>query len=208
MFEFTLDTFTKDTDFPFFIQYGSHEDNLFLHGHKDFSELVIVLSGHATHVVNRESFFVQAGDVFVLNQKAYHCYTDCEDFKICNIMFSLSALLALNYDITSSVGFHSLFILEPNYVNSTHFNILLKLSASRFLVVKDLISNMVTEYTAQSEGRKTLLTAYFLQLITLLSRTYEAQNENDNSEITKLATAVSFLEKTIQKRYPSKCLPR
>ncbi len=40
-----IDEFTKDSDFPFFIQYGRHEEDLCIHSHKDFSELTIVLSG-------------------------------------------------------------------------------------------------------------------------------------------------------------------
>ena len=51
-----LDFFTTDENFPFYIQYGNHEQEMFIHGHEDFSELVIVLGGQATHVVDNENF--------------------------------------------------------------------------------------------------------------------------------------------------------
>ena len=50
--DFFLNWFTQDETFPFFIQYGTHDEDLCLHTHADFSELVIVLSGTATHVVD------------------------------------------------------------------------------------------------------------------------------------------------------------
>ncbi len=35
-----LEYFTRDIDFPFLIQIGEHPDNMFIHSHDDFSELV------------------------------------------------------------------------------------------------------------------------------------------------------------------------
>ena len=34
---YELSEFTSDSDFPFFIQYGRHEDSLSVHSHRDFS---------------------------------------------------------------------------------------------------------------------------------------------------------------------------
>ena len=82
-----LDYFTNDEGFPFFIQYGKHDDYMFMHGHEDFSELVIVLGGRAVHVVENERFEIKKGDVFVMNQGVCHGYDEAENLKICNIMF-------------------------------------------------------------------------------------------------------------------------
>lgn len=54
-----LNWFTTDEHFPFFIQYGGHEEDMDLHMHADFSELVIVLKGHASHIVNDEEAFIK-----------------------------------------------------------------------------------------------------------------------------------------------------
>lgn len=62
-----LNWFTTDEHFPFFIQYGGHEEDTSLHQHADFSELVIVLNGHAAHIVNDEEAFIKKGNVFVIN---------------------------------------------------------------------------------------------------------------------------------------------
>ena len=61
-----LNYFTQDDSFPFFIEYGGHDDEMFMHGHEDFCELVIVMDGTADHVVQQERFHVRKGDVFVM----------------------------------------------------------------------------------------------------------------------------------------------
>ena len=56
---YELSEFTNDSSFPFFIQYGRHDNELFIHSHKDFSELTIVLSGEACHIVEDEKMPVK-----------------------------------------------------------------------------------------------------------------------------------------------------
>ena len=70
--EMHLHYFTTQKDFPFFIQYGHHDENMFLHSHADFSELVFVLGGYATHIVNEEEYSIKKGDVFVINENTSH----------------------------------------------------------------------------------------------------------------------------------------
>lgn len=36
---YELSEFTNDSSFPFFIQYGRHDNELFIHSHKDFRSL-------------------------------------------------------------------------------------------------------------------------------------------------------------------------
>ena len=59
MFRMPLEAFTQDESFPFFIQYGEHEESMYLHGHDAYLELVIVLSGSATHIVDHGNQFSQ-----------------------------------------------------------------------------------------------------------------------------------------------------
>ena len=54
MFKMPLEAFTRDESFPFFIQFGRHDTDVFPHGHDDYSELVIVLNGSASHIVDGE----------------------------------------------------------------------------------------------------------------------------------------------------------
>ena len=72
MFRMPLSAFLQDESFPFFIQYGIHKEPLYLHSHDNFSELVIVLSGSAEHIVDSERYRIRKGDVFVISDETEH----------------------------------------------------------------------------------------------------------------------------------------
>lgn len=118
---YELSEFTSDSDFPFFIQYGRHEDSLSVHSHRDFSELTIVLSGEACHVVEDEKMTVKKGEVFIVHGDTKHGYLDTHNFRICNIMFREKYFNLRKYDISRMSGFQALFYIEPGLVKNHHF---------------------------------------------------------------------------------------
>ncbi len=190
--------FTTNENFPFFIQHGMHDKDFFLHNHKDFTELVIVLEGSATHNVNDEKYHISCGDVFVIGGDTVHGYTDLKDFHIYNIMFKPEAINFSQYDITKSVGFHALFLVEP-YFNKNHgFKNKLKLSPSDFLSIKALSDRILSEYCAEKEGRETIVNALFLSLVVELSRLYsDTDKHSDKSvknDIINIAKTASYIE--------------
>lgn len=191
MNEMQLSFFTSDSTFPFFIQYGGHDESMFMHVHTDFSEMVLVLEGSAVHAVNSEEYFVCKGDVFVINKGTAHGYKNTENFRICNIMFHPEMLSG--GDLTQSAGYHALFVIEPYLAGEQRFESRLKLGAEDFSRAKLLIADMIDEYNSKRDGRKTLLSAYFTELVTMLARKYALPSEKDKAEIN-LAKAVSYME--------------
>lgn len=187
--------FTSDQQFPFFIQYGGHDQDMELHNHVDFTELVIVLSGHATHVVNTEEFFIKKGNVFVINGDTHHAYKDPYDFKICNIMFSPEMLASAGPDLRKSNGFQALFVLEPFYRNIHSFPSKLSLSISSLEYVESLISFMIEEYQSKQQGYQTMLISRLTEMVVYLSRQYDTQEKGiEGNNLMHLANAISFIE--------------
>ncbi len=191
--EFSLNYFNPDKNFPFFIQYGKHDDVLYMHSHKDFAELVIVLSGSATHVVNDERFPVSQGDIFVISNDTEHGYEDTNHFRLCNIMFKPERLFDLNSDIATVPGFHALFICEPFYSKTRHFSSRLRITSEDFIKTKMLTDSILSEYVARKEGWQTSIIATFIYLVTMLSRFYTQADIPDNSMIMSLAETVSYI---------------
>lgn len=187
-----LDFFTNDESFPFYIQYGNHDENMFIHGHEDFSELVIVLGGKAVHVVGDERFEIKKGDVFVMNQGICHGYDETENLKICNIMFRTESLIGESYDIKGLSGYHALFVLEPKYNIENGFKSRLKLDPAAFAEIEGLIKAAVHEFESDSPARKTMVRSYFLQLIVLLSRLYGSNVRH--KEIEGISKAAAYME--------------
>ena len=189
-----LEWFTQDKQFPFFIHYGEHDNDVELHKHIDFSELVIVLNGHATHIVNGESFFIKKGNVFVINGATSHAYKDPHELKICNIMFRPEILITAGLDLRIYNGFQALFVLEPLYRNIHPHKSSFSLPIPSLEYVLSLISSMVAEYNDKLQGYQTMLVARFMELVVYLSRQYDHQEEGTDSNLMYLANAISYME--------------
>ncbi len=187
-----LHYFTNDDSFPFFIQYGGHEDNMFIHGHADFSELVIVMDGTAEHIVENERFTIKKGDIFVMGSDISHGYDNAVNLRICNIMFRPEALLNGDHDIKQLAGFHALFLLEAQLNTAQGFSSRLKLAPADFAELERLLDMTMEEYGADRPGKKTQLMALFMQIVVKLSRLYDAPAKQ--REISGMAEAAAFME--------------
>lgn len=195
--EMPLDLFANDETFPFFVQYGEHNDKLFIHTHKDFNELVIVMDGTAIHVVNNEEYVINKGDVFVVGNDTVHGYKNTDNLRICNIMYRHEIFSAAP-DITQSAGFHALFVLEPHITKEYVFKSRLKLSHDKYEEVKMLTDNMLNEYEHDHECRKTMLVSLFLKLAATLSRLYSFDDSIVEQDIINIARAASYIEKNFR----------
>lgn len=186
--------FTTDEEFPFFIQYGGHEEDMDLHMHADFSELVIVLNGHATHLVNNEESFIKKGNVFVINGGTPHAYKSPYDFKICNIMYKADMLRLAGPDLRSLNGYQALFVLEPFYRSITTYKAKLNLPIASLEHVASVIASMIKEYEEKLQGYQTMLASNFMELVVYLSRHYEDQEKGVDNSLMHLANAISYIE--------------
>ena len=189
-----LNYFTKDSSFPFFIQYGYHDQDVAMHLHTDFSELVIVMNGTAMHQVDQDSYFIKKGDVFVLGDEVQHGYSSTNKLEICNIMFQPRMLLDSEYDIRKLSGFHALFVIEPYLTKKHEFQSRLSLNLQQFEEIHTLTDTMLREYESHAPGRNTMLSSYFMVLVTLLSRFYALPNQETETNAINIAKSVSYIE--------------
>lgn len=194
VFEMYLRYFTENENFPFFIQYGVHNTDFFMHTHADYSELAIVLYGNANHIVNNESYFIKKRDVFVINSDTSHGFSNTNNLHICNIMYRPERLFFADIDIRRSSGFHALFVIEPYLAKSNHFKSRLALQLTEFEHVNSMIMSMLHEFEQKKEGFQTMLSAQFIQLIVLLSRLYHFSATCDEPDIVNIARSVSYIE--------------
>lgn len=189
-----LKYFTTDSNFPFYIQYGTHDERMMLHMHADFCELVIVLEGTATHIVSNEKYTVQKGDVFVISNDTVHGYEDAKNFVICNIMFQMDDMFSKSYDIWKLEGFHALFVIEPYLAKDCLFQSCLRLSLSQFNVIEHLVQKMMKEYQEKSDGWMTSLNNNFILLALELSRAYNINPNAENKLLMQLIKPISYIE--------------
>ena len=180
--------------FPFFIQDATVGAGTFdMHGHH-FSELVVVLSGLGRHVTEAESYPICRGDVFVLNGQTAHAFEDSSQLRICNIMYDPDQLIWPHQNLHTVPGYQALFMLEPLYRNNSCFGGKLQLGEAELNTVILLLDALKYEQRAQLQGYQSLLAAYFMQLVVLLSRYYSASPARPTQAILRLADVLSYLE--------------
>ncbi|MDO4166294.1 MAG: AraC family transcriptional regulator [Eubacteriales bacterium] len=194
MNEMRLHYFTEDPAFPFFIQYGKHDEWLEEHIHLDFCELVVVLRGRADHVVGSETYPVQKGDVFVIGENTAHGYSNARDFKICNIMFRMNHIFDPASDLCNMEGFHALFVIEPSLTKNHSFISRLSLKNQTFSTVNHMISQMIAEYEKKDRGYQTFLKTSFISLALTFSRIYQETTKTDTNQFSPLIAPISYLE--------------
>lgn len=184
--------FTQNENFPFFIQYGHHDGFMFMHKHEDFSELVIVIDGFATHVIGNERIPISKGDVFYVGTCTAHGYEDAMNLRLYNIMFKPEIAFENKYDLLKIPGFHAMFMQNIDYIINNGFKSL-KLTKPNHNSVLQRAENMLSEFNKKSDGWYIMFLAEFLLLIGTISRLYMKLETNKNTP-ENLANAVAFIE--------------
>lgn len=185
--------FAGDDAFALHLQYGFHDEELYIHTHADFSELVIVLDGTAQHIVNGETYPIAKGDVFVISNETAHGFASAEKLRICNLMFQ-NAIFAHCNDIRQLAGFRALFVLEPHYARETRFVSQLRLHADAYAETVEQIAEMMEIYRAREAGWRDALYAEFIRLCLRLSHAYGEDAADMAPEVMKLADAAAYIE--------------
>lgn len=83
------------------------------------SELVVILDGIASQVINNRVYDVNPGDVYLFSENVSHGFVHVNALRLCNIMFDPDKLLLPLFDLSSIEGYHALFTLDP-YWRKTH----------------------------------------------------------------------------------------
>ena len=186
--------FSQDEDFPFFIQLGDQQGDFNMHRHEDFTEMVIVSSGSAMHIVEDESYPISTGDVFVISGDTSHGFKDAKDFKPINIMFRTDFFLAAAQDLMQTAGYQALFVVEPNLSKAGGFKARLKLRPENYKKLFNICRDMLHEQETNKGGWQTKFRADFLSLCTHLSRYYEDSSTHTESELYSIAESLAYIE--------------
>ena len=195
MIEMPLEIFNPDGTFPFFIEYGMQGKELYMHRHKDFTELVIVLEGSALHIVDDEEYTVSKGDVFVIGKGISHGYKNADGLLLCNIMYRHESVFTQESDISGLSGFQALFVLEPLFTKEHGFNSRLKLRHGDFDEVRRITDSMLDEFKSKRGGRRSMIYSQFMTLAVMLSRLYSFDAEFSKPDVINIAKAASYIER-------------
>lgn len=177
----------------FNIQRASIFSPYHVHTH-DFSELVVITGGSATHIVNSDAYPIRAGHVFVVDKRCAHGFTDVESLNFFNVMYDADQFLVTGSELKKLPGFQALFILEPFYRKDHKFNSKLELSPEKLMDAENLLNIISQEYAQAGEGFKTMIQAYFTALVIFLSREYAESSSVLSERLLRIADAIVYIE--------------
>ncbi len=158
---------------PIYIEYvekGKHPESAF-HDH-DFTEIVIVLSGHAVHVSENSFEPISSGDVLVLHPGYRHAYRDTGDMEIVNLTYAVPKLPMAFYDVRDLPLF-SCFFPDPSAKSE------IRCSAKPVVHLNDidlteaslLIRRLADELSGNRRGSYFSAMGVFMEVLSKLSRT-------------------------------------
>ncbi len=170
-----------------------------LHSH-DYVEIVIILSGRSSHMINERSYPVGSGDVYVLQGRQEHGFQESTgDFRVCNVMFR-PELVSFPFDrLRKLPGYQALFVLEPARRADSGFRSLLRLDSPRLKEVLEKVQRIRIEMEMRAGGFDCTAQAHLLELIVFLSRTYSSDSENSRPGLMRFSEAIAWMEQNYVK---------
>ena len=190
-------TFEEDLpekDFRFRILFVQHNGDFKMHAH-EYSELVFVFGGRATHVTEIEEYELEAGDVFVISGNRRHGFRKAQNLDLCNVMFDPAQFLTGKSELEEMMGFHALFDLQPRTKSRDSFRERLHLNPEQMAEASDLLSRIRVEHAQKKEGRQLVIASSFTLLVTFICRLYGSEKKDTASPLTQMAKVVSHIQK-------------
>lgn len=189
-----LQELLKYIDFPLKVEKGSLQSDFAIHGH-DFNELVIIISGTASHQINEEIYTINAGDVCVLGHDVVHGFHQTKDLKLFNVMYDASQISLNTAELKQMHGFQALFALDKLYAKENIYKSRMKLTKNQLMAIEELLEQMSKEYLNGTLGFRTMLLSHFSNLVVMLCRFFEQGSNMADMRINRVADAVVFIEK-------------
>lgn len=156
-------------DFPLNVMPIFSAEDIDLHSHERFYEIVLIVSGSAVHCYENTSYKLFPGSVFVIPPGCRHSYSQCRDLDYYNVHINFRDLKLPLWDLADMPGYQELFLLQPELAQDSPDEFRPKqLDIPTLDRAADMLKNMYETQSSLTPGcRFALLTAFmeFMQLI-------------------------------------------
>ena len=170
-----------------------------LHTHS-YDEIAIVLKGSAVNVVDKNSYPIMRGDVFVIHGNQLHKIIKPKNLTIVNILYERKYFERLREGFKDLPGLNALFIYEPQYRKNQMFKAKLHLKSNQIEKLKQIFELMIAEQTTHGVGSKQVIESAFTQLIVMLCRNYSQSNNPGTKGMIKISLVIDYIEKHFAER--------
>lgn len=177
-----------------------HEFDFTSIGHyHDFSEIVLVVSGHGVQYIDGQEFPVQSGDVFLLNGYTVHYFTKRENLVLYNLQFNAEELPLPECYLRKLPGYNLFFLLEPKLRRS--FRKMFHTSDEECRILADEMCKLREIITAEQQGFEALAFSLLLNIIIRLARFFPVQPEEEESTLSRMGKVISLMENNFSRQW-------
>lgn len=197
-FKYSGVLYFQEPDFPLSVVYWKQHGTE-PHEH-DFHELVIVRNGVGQHVTDNFTHRIARGDVLVLPPLLRHYYTDVHKLDLINILFAPESLRVPLLDLKDIPGYYVLFEAGSALLKKGVFKSRLILDIEQLANVEKIVANLHGELCSHPKGYHFTASAYFMELISYLSRCYTSQDNKISRRLFRVSAMINFIEKNFRKK--------
>lgn len=193
IFHSTMDCFIGTGELPIWVVYrrkGVHPARFF-HDH-NYSEIAVIISGPARHVLDGENIPVAAGDVLIIHPGAVHAYDETAEMEIVNLIFDPSRLSLPQLDGYSMPLFGKIFPDAKNLYHSA--NPTAHLNPEDLAETVRMIRKLEDELKNPLPGKLFLCMALFMEIIAYLSRKSGEQNSARQANF-RIGDAIRYMNR-------------
>jgi AraC-like DNA-binding protein len=176
--------------FPIAVERRQPHEQLSPNG-RNFSEIVIILSGRAWHVSEGVSRPLTVGDVLVFGPHDSRDYRETRELHLIRILFWPEKLRMKVLDLSGLTGYQALFTFESQTI--TPQNRALHLSPKEQSVVLNYAETLAHELEMRSPGFAFMAYAWFMQLVGYLCRVYSRLDPPDRQARSNVGNAIDHL---------------
>lgn len=165
-----------------------------LHSH-EFHELVVVLAGHGRHVTDKETYSIEAGDVFLVRGEMAHGYADMDRMTLVNLLFNPRRLGLPLAELRDLPGYHVLFRVEPRLRHTDRFRSRLRLSEEELAEAAGFVYRLQQEMEARRPGYRFVARAQLMELIGFLSRCCARMTGPVQASMVRMGEVLSYIDR-------------
>ena len=193
IFHSTMDCFVGSGELPIWVVYrrrGVHPARFFLD--HNYSEIAVIISGPARHVLDGENVPVSAGDVLIIHPGAVHAYDETAEMEIVNLIFDPSRLSLPQLDGYSLPLFGKIFPDGKNLYHSAKPAV--HLDPEDLAETVRMIRKLEDELKNPLPGKLFLCLALFMEIIAYLSRKSGEQNSARQANF-RIGEAIRYMNR-------------
>jgi AraC-type DNA-binding domain-containing proteins len=158
---------------PFFIA-KLDECNTSIHRH-EFVQIVYMCKGKLKHIINKNSFDIFKGDIFIIPPYVPHYYVieHTEKYELIEFEFIPEYINEKFSKVLEDNSFMDFAYLEPFFVSENEIKPRLNLKGSIQQEVENILGEVLKEYKAMQSGFELIIKAMLLKLLVIVGREFK-----------------------------------